>query len=82
MNSPNTVFNKLGEAYGLSSHWGAPTPSQMMYLQHGEARLREALVQVNDALDAYADLQRQAEGMNLNVMKDVETLSIEWRPER
>jgi hypothetical protein len=81
MNSPNTVFNKLGEAFGLTSYWGAPTPSQLMYLRHGEARLREALVQVNDALDAYADLQQQAESMNLNVMKEVETLSIDWRPE-
>jgi hypothetical protein len=82
MNSPNTVFNKLGEAYGLTSYWGAPTPSQMMYLRHGEARLREALVQVNDALNAYTEVQGQAEAMNLSVMKDVETLSIDWMPER
>ncbi len=82
MNTPNTVFSKLGEAFALSSYWGAPTPSQMMYLRHGEARLQEALVQVNDALNAYVEFQRQAAAMNLNVMKDVETLSIDWMPER
>ena len=54
----------------------------MMYLRHGEARLQEALVQVNDALNAYAEFQRQAAAMNLNVMKEVERLSIDWMPER
>ncbi|UCD24747.1 MAG: hypothetical protein JSW51_02180 [Gemmatimonadota bacterium] len=82
MNTPNTVFSKLGEAFGLTSYWGAPTPSQMTYLRHGEARLQEALVLVNDVLDAYADLRRQAEDMDLDVMKEVESLSIDWRPER
>ncbi|UCG88893.1 MAG: hypothetical protein JSW71_10290, partial [Gemmatimonadota bacterium] len=80
--TPNSVFSKLGEASGLASYWGAPTPSQTMYLRHGEARLEEALVQVNDALSAYADFQRQAQAMNLKVMKDVATLSVNWMPER
>jgi photosystem II stability/assembly factor-like uncharacterized protein len=83
MQSPNTVFSKMGEAIGgLASYWGAPTPSQMTYLEHAEARLQEALVQVNQVLAEYADFQRQAAALNLTVVKEVESLSIDWRPER
>jgi photosystem II stability/assembly factor-like uncharacterized protein len=80
--TPNSVFNKLGEAFGLASYWGAPTPSQLTYLRHGEARLEEALVQVNEALVDYAEFQRQAAALNLAVTKELEPLSIDWMPER
>jgi photosystem II stability/assembly factor-like uncharacterized protein len=80
--TPNSVFNKLGEAFGLASYWGAPTPSQLTYLRHGEARLEEALVQVNEALVDYAEFQRQAAALNLAVTKELGPLSIDWMPER
>ncbi|MCP4205499.1 MAG: HNH endonuclease, partial [Shimia sp.] len=36
INTPNTVFSKLGEGFGLTSYWGAATPAQMMHLENGE----------------------------------------------
>ena len=81
--SPGTVFSKLGEAVGgLASYWGAATPSQMTYLRHAEARLEEVLDMVNDTLSSdYAEFRRVAEALDLEVMKEVEALSMDWRPE-
>jgi hypothetical protein len=81
INTPNTVFSKLGEAFGLTSYWGAPTPAQMMHLENGEARLAEALLLVNESLDEYAGFRARAMALDLNVTKDLETLSIDWVPE-
>ncbi len=80
--TPNTVMSKLGEAIGgLSSYWGAPTPSQMVYLQHAETRLREVLERVNQAIDDdYAEFRRRAGALELSVMKEVEAISIDWQP--
>jgi photosystem II stability/assembly factor-like uncharacterized protein len=82
-NTPGTVFGKLGEAIGgLASYWGAPTPSQMVYLQQAEAKLEEVLVLVNEALTAdFAEFRRVAMALELEIMKEVEALSIDWRPE-
>jgi photosystem II stability/assembly factor-like uncharacterized protein len=84
VNNPNTVNAKLSEAIGgLASYWGAPTPSHMIYLQHAETRLQQALDLVNQALDEdYGQFRRNAEALNLTVIKEVEPLSMDWRPER
>ncbi len=79
--TPNTVFSKLGDAIGgLASYWGAATPSQMTHLQHAETRLQEALEQVNQVLADYAEFKRQADALNLAPVKDLEPLSIDWTP--
>jgi hypothetical protein len=80
--TPNTVMSKLDDAvWALASYWGAPTPSQMLYLQHAEARLQEVLDRVNQLLDAdYAEFRRRAGALNLTVIKEVESLSIDWKP--
>jgi hypothetical protein len=43
--------------------------------------LAEVLVLVNDALTVdYAEFKRAAEALHLEVMKEVNALSIDWRP--
>ncbi|MEJ2237023.1 MAG: hypothetical protein P8X82_01890, partial [Gemmatimonadales bacterium] len=81
--TPNTVLSKLGDAIGgLASYWGAATPSQMTYLQHAETRLQHAIDQVNQVLAEFAEFRNQASDLNLTVIKEVESLTIDWRPER
>ena len=82
-NTPGTVFGKLGEAIGgLASYWGTPTPSQMTYLRHAEARLEEVLTLVNEAIAGdFVEFKAMAMALDLEVMEDVEVLSIDWRPE-
>jgi len=66
---------------GLGSYSDAPTPSQMTYLQQAETCLQEALDQVNQVLSEYSEFKNQAMALNPALMKNVEPLSINRRPE-
>ena len=77
----NNVFRQMGYVSGsLGSSWDAPTQAQMYYLQHAEAALQDALVELNRVFDEdVANFRGQVESAGIAFLEAKDPLGMPQR---